>query len=114
MSEETVVKAVEEKVEAVVEAVKEEAKSVAEAVKTEVAPEVQKTTQVISVDERLFIRELENSYLKAQMEISKLSQVTQGAQAKFTAKVEELTKKYAVDPAEWVFDNIELVFRKKQ
>ena len=51
--------------------------------------------------------------LKAQMEIQRLSQITQKAQKDFTDTVEKLTKKYVVDPATWLFDNVELVFKKK-
>ena len=59
---------------AVAEEVKQEtvlAHKVAEEVK------VEKTTQEITAEEKLVIREIENEYLKAQMEIKRLSQITQ-------------------------------------
>jgi len=97
--------------EVVAEVKKIEGEVVAEAVKVEKA--VEKVLQELSAEEKLAIREIENAYLKAQMEINRLSQVTQKAQQDFTKKVEELTRKYAVDPALWVFNNIELRFEKK-
>ena len=47
------------------------------------------------------------------MEIQRLSQITQGAQKKFTDTVEALVKKYAVDPNVWLFDNLKLQFNRK-
>ena len=99
-----------------------EAEVVAEvkAVEGEVVAEVAKAEkfveavrQELSAEEKLAIREIENAYLKAQMEIQRLSQITQKAQKDFTDTVEKLTKKYVVDPATWLFDNVELVFKKK-
>ena len=71
-----------------------------------------KTSQEISTEEKLIVREIENEYLKAQMEIQRLSQITQAAQKKFTTTVETMTKKYAIDPATFIFDNVALVFKK--
>ncbi len=79
----------------------------------EAVAEVKKLTQEITAEEKLAIREIELEYLKAQMEIQRLSQTTQGAQKKFTDIVENLVKKYGVTPAEWVFDNLKLVFTRK-
>ena len=78
-----------------------------------VVPEVKKMLQELTAEEKLGIREIENEYLKAQMEIQRLSQITQGAQKKFTDTVEALVKKYGVNPTEWVFDNLKLVFTRK-
>ena len=106
---ENVVAAVEAEVKKV------EGEVVAEAKKVEAAVEkvVEKVTQELSAEEKLAIREIENSYLKAQIEINRLSGITQKAQKDFTDKVEVLTKKYVIDPALYIFDNVELVFRKK-
>lgn len=93
----------------VIEAVEAEVVKVAEEVKAEAV----KLTQELTAEEKLGIRELENEYLKAQMEIQRLSQITQGAQKKFTETVDSLVKKYEVSPAEWVFDNLKLVFTRK-
>jgi len=109
MSVETEVKAVEAKVEAVVSEVKVEATKLVEEAKAE----VKKLTQELTAEEKLGIREIENTYLKAQIEIQRLSQITQNAQKNFTATVENLTKKYLINPAEMVFDNVELIFKRK-
>ena len=109
MTVEGEVKAVEAEVVKVVEEVKAEVVKVVEAIK----PEVKKLTQEITAEEKLAIREIENEYLKAQMEIQRLSTITQGAQKKFTDTVEALVKKYGVAPAEWVFDNLKLIFVRK-
>jgi hypothetical protein len=98
-----------QKVEAEVKAVEAEVVKVVEAV----LPEVKKLTQEITDGEKLAIREIELEYVKAQAEIQRLSQITQGAQKKFTDIVEGLVKKYGVTPAEWVFDNLKLVFTRK-
>jgi len=97
--------------EVVAEVKKIEGEVVAEAVKVEKA--VEKVLQELTAEEKLAIREIENSYLKASMEIQRLSQTTQKAQVDFTATVEHLTKKYLINPAEMLFDNVELVFKKK-
>jgi len=97
--------------EVVAEVKKIEGEVVAEAVKVEKA--VEKVLQELSAEEKLAIREIENAYLKAQMETQRLSQITQKAQKDFTDTVEKLTKRYAIDPALYIFDNVELVFRRK-
>jgi len=97
----------------VVEEVKQEIVKVAEEVKAEVVKVVEKATQELSAEEKLVIREIENEYLKAQIEINRLSQITQKAQKSFTDTVEGLVKKYAVSSAEWVFDNVSLTFKRK-
>lgn len=114
------VKAAEAEAEKVVSEVKTEIVKVAEEAKVEavklvgeVKAEVKKLTQELTSDEKLVIREIENKYLKAQIEITRLSQITSQAQKDFTSTVEGLTKKYAVAPAEWLFDNAELIFKKK-
>jgi type IV secretory pathway VirB4 component len=98
-----------QEVEANVKAMEAEAVKVVEAI----VPEVKKMIQELTAEEKLVIREIENEYLKAQMEIQRLSQTTQGAQKKFTDFVESLVKKYVVNPTEWTFDNLKLVFTRK-
>ncbi len=82
-------------------------------VEAEVKPAVERLLQELTAEEKLGIRDIELAYLKAQMEINRLSTTTQTAQTNFKNTVDILIKKYAIDPAEWVFDNIELVFKKK-
>ena len=109
MSVETVVKAVEAEVTKVEGEVVAEAKKI----EAEVKAEVKKLTQELTAEEKLAIRDIENAYLKAQMEIQRLSQITQKAQADFTKTVEDLTKKYLISPVEYIFDNVLLQFKKK-
>jgi copper chaperone CopZ len=109
MSVETEVKAVEAEVTKVEGVVFAEAKKVVEEVKAE----VKKLTQALTAEEKLAIREIEVAYLKAQGQIQSLAQITTKAQADFTKTVEDLTKKYALDPALYVFDNVKLLFVKK-
>ena len=116
MELENEIKAVEQKAEAVVAEVKTEVVKVAEEVKAEVVKvegEVKKLTQELTADEKLAIREIENAYLKAQIEINRLSQITKEAQQKFTTTVEGIAKKYVLNPVEWAFDNIELIWKKR-
>ena len=116
MSIETEVKAVEAEVVKVEGEVKTEVVKVAEEVKAEVVKvegEVKKLTQELSADEKLAIREVENAYLKAQIEINRLSTITKEAQQKFTSIVEGLAKKYVLEPSVWAFDNIELIWKKR-
>jgi hypothetical protein len=104
---------VEQEVKKVAAAVETAVAPVAKAVKAEVAKVVEKTTQELTDAEKLAIRELENSYLKVQIEINRLSQITQKAQADFTTNVEALIKKYVTPTETWAFDNVQLLFRKK-
>lgn len=63
--------------------------------------------------EKLALRNLENEYLKAQMEIQRLSAIVQNAQKQFPVLVESFVKKYAINPAVHVFDAVELAFKRK-
>ena len=72
-----------------------------------------RVTQEITADEKLVLREAENAYLKAQMQITQLSQQTQAAQKTFTEQVEKLGKTYSINPAEMQFDNVALKFVRK-
>lgn len=117
---ETLVQEVEAKVEAVAaevktEAVKVEGEVVSEvkAIVPDVKAEVAKIIQELSAEEKLAIREVENAYLKAQIEIQRLSQITKEAQQKFTTLIEGFAKKYVLNTAEWVFDNVALIWKKK-
>jgi uncharacterized protein (DUF342 family) len=100
-------------VQEVVKAVETEVKKVEGEVVAAAEKVIERVTQELTSDEKLAIREIENTYLKAQMEIQRFSQATQKAQGDFTATVERLTKKYVVPVETWVFDNVTLTFRKK-
>jgi deoxyribodipyrimidine photolyase len=97
----------------VAEEVKQEVVKVAQEVKAEVVKVAEKITQELNAEEKLTIREIENAYLKAQIEIQRLTQITTKAQTDFTKMVEDLAKKYVIDPSVFVFDNVSLIFRKK-
>lgn len=68
----------------------------------------------ITADEKLMVSKLENEFLRANAEIQRLQGVIQSAQAQFPNVVSGLVKKYSINPATHVFDNIELAFKKKQ
>jgi hypothetical protein len=118
MSVETVVAEVEKAVEGTVAAAEGEVKTVAEAVvadtKAEVAkvePEVKKALVQISTEEKLILREAELEYLKATMEIQRLSKITEAKSKEYQSVVESLFKKYAITKLEYVFDGAVNAFR---
>lgn len=105
---------VEEKIEAVVGEVVTKAEAIAEEVVAEVKKVAERIRVDINTEEKLAVRELENNFLKAQMEMTRLQGLIQQYQKSFTSNIEGLTKKYVINPAEFVFDSIELAFKKKQ
>jgi hypothetical protein len=108
-------------VETEVKEVVSEVKAKVEKAVTAMIPEVvkgeapaKKLVQELTAEEKLVIRDIELEYLKAQMQINQLSQTTQSAQKKFTSMIEDLSKKYLINPAEMMFDNVELKFVAKK
>lgn len=100
--------------------VKDETKTLAADVEKEVRAVVEPAKEFvvkaeieITTEEKLAIREIENQYLKAQMEISRLSQQASLLQKQFPAMIDQLTKKYVVSPAEYLFDSARLIFTRK-
>jgi hypothetical protein len=73
----------------------------------------EKTTQEITDIEKLGLREIENEYLKAQVQLTSLNNITHNAQKKFTSTVEGLLNKYALDADKFQFDNLALKFVRK-
>lgn len=69
-----------------------------------------RTVQELTESERLMFRETELVYLKAQIQINALSQQTQAAQKKFQDDQQTMIKKYDINIAEMVFDNVNLKF----
>ena len=67
----------------------------------------------ISTEEKLFGAKLENEFLRANMEIQRLTKIVENAQKQFPQFIEGLVKKYAINPATHQFHNIEQVFVKK-
>jgi hypothetical protein len=89
-------KTVETKVETVAEAVVADAKTDAKEVKAAIVN--------INSDEKLFLREAELEFLKAQMEIQRLSKIAEEKSKGYQAYIEALFKKYLITMAEYVFD----------
>ena len=120
------VTSVETKVEGEVAAVEGEAKSVAEAVVTEakkvegdVVKEADKVVEKVKAafvgliaDEKLFLREAELEFLKAQMEIQRLNKIAEAKSKAYTDYVEQLFTKYGLTKAEYVFDGAVAQFKK--
>ena len=112
MSIETEVKAVEAAVEG--EAKKVEASVVTEVKKVEgdVAAEIKAAVVNIKAEEKLFLREAELEYLKVQVEIQRLSKITESKSKEYQTYVENLFKTYVLDKAEYVFDGAINAFKK--
>lgn len=103
------VEAVEKKVEAAVNTVAK----VLDTATGEVTHVAKGAVIAITAEEKLVIRELENKFLKTQMEITRLQNVAQEVQKNFPMLIEQLKQKYVVDPATYVFDSAKLEFRRK-
>lgn len=119
--EKTLVEKTEEEVQTLIADVKASTESLAAKAETAAKAVEEKVVKFataalvqITADEKLIVTKMENEYLKAQVEITRLSTVQQNVQKNFPQYVESLVKKYAINPATHVFDNIELVFKKKQ
>lgn len=119
MSIETAVKAVEATVEGEVKTVAEVVVAEAQKVEGEVSAEVKKVEEKvkaalvdIKAEEKLFLREAELEFLKAQMEIQRLQKLADAKSKAYTEYVENLFKTYVVSKAEYVFDGAVNVFKK--
>jgi hypothetical protein len=115
MSElETVVSEVEKAAESTVAAVEGEVKKVEGDVAT-VKADVDKAKAVlveVATEEKLFLREAELEYVKAQAEIQRLTKITETKSKQYQDYVEGLFKKYALSKAEYVFDGAVNIFKK--
>ena len=100
---------IEETVVAEVEKVVEEVKS---AVETKVEEVVKAAKVDITAEEKLFLREAELEYLKAQMEIQRLSKLAEAKSKSYTDYIESLFVKYSLTKAEYVFDGAVNAFKK--
>lgn len=112
MSIETViegeVKAVETKAENVAEAVVAEAKKI----EGEVVAAIKAAVVQIKTEEKLFLREAELEFLKANMEIQRIQKIAEGKSKEYQTFVENLFKTYVLDKAEYVFDGSVNAFKK--
>lgn len=113
MSVEQTVVAEVEKVAGEVKAAAEAVVEKAEAVVEEKAVAVEKAAKVdISTEEKLFLREAELEYLKATMDIQRLTKITEEKSKSYSAYIEGLLKKYALTKAEYAFDATVNAFKK--
>ena len=104
MSLETEVKAVEGEAKAVVAEFEKVAEKVEEKTKAAVIE--------ISTEEKLFLRETELEFLKAQMEIQRISKITEAKSKEYQTFIEGLYKKYLVEKSEYVFDAVSNSLKK--
>ncbi len=109
------VAAAEGEVKTVAGEVEKEAKAVVADVK-EVATKAEEKAKAAVVDiateEKLFLREAELEYLKAQMEIQRLQKITESKSKEYQAYIEGLLKKYVISKTEYVFDATVNAFKK--
>jgi nucleoid-associated protein YgaU len=109
------VAAAEGEVKTVAAAVVAEAKKVegeAVAVVEKVEEKVKAALVNVVTDEKLFLREAELEFLKAQMEIQRLQKIADAKSKAYTEFVENLFVKYGLSKAEYVFDGAVNVFKK--
>lgn len=71
------------------------------------------TSILITAEEKLQVRQLENEFLKAQMETTRLQTIMQNLQKSFPAYIEMLKNKYKVDISKYNFDAVALQFTRK-
>lgn len=116
MSElEKVEAAVESEVKTAASEVVKEAKEVVAEVKEEAAKIEEKVKAAvvdISTEEKLFLREAELEFLKAQMETQRLQKIIEAKSKEYQAFVESMLKKYGINKAEYVFDATVNAFKK--
>lgn len=119
--EETVVseaKKAEETVEAETKAVVTDVVKEAEKLKDDIKAAVKRARVDITTEEKLFLRDAEAAFLRAQVEIRDFQARIKDAVTKsesatkvYTAKLDELVKKYAINKTEMMFDNLENAFK---
>jgi hypothetical protein len=108
MSVETVVEKAVEDVKSVAEEVVTEAKKV----EGEVVTKVKEALIQIAAEEKLVLREAELEYLKAQMEIQRLSKITEAKSKEYQAYIEGLFMQYGLAKTEYMFDAAVNQFKK--
>ena len=109
MSEvENVVNAVEGEVKSVAEAVVAEVKKV----EGEVVAKEKATVIQLKAEESLILREAELDFLKANMEIQRLTKIAEAKSKTYQEYVESLFKQYVLDKASYIFDGAANVFKK--
>ena len=119
MSVEIEVKAVEQAVVAEATKVETEVKTVAEAVVADAKAEVEKVKAAvkkavveISTEEKLFLSDAELEFMKANLEIQRLTKITEAKSKSYQEYVEKLFSKYLISKTEYVFDGAVRIFKK--
>lgn len=103
---------IETVIEGEVKAVETKVETVAEAVVAKVEEKIKAALVNIVADEKLFLREAELEFLKAQMEIQRLSKVAEAKSKSYTDYIESLFVKYGLTKAEYMFDGAVNAFKK--
>ena len=103
---------IETVIEGEVKTVETKVETVAEAVVAKVEEKIKAALVNIVADEKLFLREAELEFLKAQMEIQRLSKVAEAKSKSYTDYIESLFVKYGLTKAEYVFDGAVNAFKK--
>jgi hypothetical protein len=105
---------VENEVKSVVDAVETEAKKLETTVKSDTS----KAKVEVSTEENLFLRTTEAAFLRTQVKIrdtqrqlEQFAKEAEGYSKTYSEKVESLFTKYALKPAEYVWDNLENTFK---
>jgi len=102
-----------EEVKQEVQEVKQEAQVATENAIAEAVKETAKARIEVTDAEKLGLVRLENEFLKAQMEMRRLQDLIKNVQEVYPKQVEQLQKKYSIDPATHVYDAIQGAFVKK-
>ena len=98
--------------ETVVAEVEKVAEGVGAAVEAKVEEVVKAAKVDITAEEKLFLREAELEYLKATMEIQRLTKITEDKSKSYQAYIENLLTKYGISKTEYVFDAVVNAFKK--
>jgi len=97
-------------VEAEVAKVAEEAKAEVVKVVEEIKPAAKKALVAITADEKLILAETEVEYLKATMEIQRLTKITEAKAKEYQTAVDGFLTKYGLSKAEYIFDGVKKAF----
>jgi len=97
-------------VETVVEEVKAEAVKIAEEVKAEIVPAAKKAVVTITDTEKLFLAESETEYLKATMEIQRLTKITEEKAKGYQTAVDSYLKRLGLEKTDYIFDGVKKAF----
>jgi len=81
-------------------------------VEKKVVAEVEAAIIDIKAEEKLVISKIVNEYLKVQLQLQGLNQQAQDGRKKFEDEVKGLIEKYVVDTTKYVFNEVDLVFKK--